>query len=116
MSDAVNRSGRSVPIAQLLSGAKVPKKVDIPDSPRKAVDSVVAGVDKAKQSVERITEAATARIEVIRQNEASSRTKIEDVDEALRLSENLRLNIQDQERDAKVAHDLDKEKIKELLK
>ena len=116
MSDAINGGGKTVPIAQLFSGARVKEKQDIPDSPQKAVDSVVAGVDKAKQSVERITEAATTRIEVIRQNEVASRVKVEDVDAAIHLSKNLRLNIQNNETEANDAHDLDMMKIKELLK
>jgi hypothetical protein len=116
MSDAVNGGGKPVPIARLFSGAKIQEKKESADTPQKAVDSVVSGVDKARQSVERITEAATTRIEVIRQNESSSRTKVADVDEALRLSKNLRLNIQENEQRAKEAHDLDLSKIKELLK
>ena len=117
MNDAVKGGGvRASTMDRLFSGAKVKETNDNPDTPEKAVNLVVAGVDKAKQSIEKITEAATTRIEVIRQNESSSRIKVEDVDQAIRLSQNLKLNITDNQEDAKGAHDLSTAAIKELLK
>ena len=116
MNDSLRNGAKAVAYARLYSGAKVQEKNAAPDTPEKAVELVVAGLDKAKQSVEKITEAATTRIEVIRQNETSSRVKVEDVDEAIRLSQNLVLNIGSNKKDAEQAHSLDLNAIKELLK
>lgn len=118
MNDSIKAGGTAVSSIRLSSGAKVkeaPKKKESNDS-GKAVDSVISEVGKARESVERISRAENAKIEVIKQNESASRTKVEDVEEAARVAKDLKLNIRKKEDEAKQAHDLNSEKARELLK
>lgn len=111
-------TGSNVPSSRLSSGAKAkeaPKKAE-QRQPEKVVDSVVNEVGKARESVERITEAAPSRVEVTRQNESAANARLDDVDEAIRLSQDLELNIRRREDEAKAAHDINQGRAKDLLK
>jgi hypothetical protein len=117
MNDSIKSSGGggAVSSSRISSGAKVTEKKI--KSSEQAVDRVVSDLGKTKESIERLSEAATTRIEVVKQNESSSRTRVEDLDEAIRLSKDLRLNIKVKEDQAKAAHDrIRTAAAKELLK
>jgi hypothetical protein len=115
MSESIKSgSSNAVRSDRLSSGVKVADRK--PKESEKAVENVVSEVNKTKDSIERLTEAATSRIEVIKQNESSARIKVEDVDEALRLSKDLKINIESKPEEAKSAHSIRTLAAKELLK
>ena len=118
MNDTIKPGGSAVASHRLLSGARVkdePRKTEKRE-PERAVDSVVNEVGKAKESVEKLSSHASIKIEVIKQNETASKTRVEDVDEAVRLAKDLQINIRSRKQEASGAHDLDSNKAKELLK
>lgn len=118
MNDSIKPGSNAVSSLKLVSKPKAkeaPKRAE-KEPQREAVDSVVSNLGKARESVDKIAETAGSRIEVIKQNEASSKTKVEDLDQALKLSKDLELNIKKNEDQARQAHDFDALKAKELLK
>ena len=118
MNDSIKAGSSAVSSARLTSGAKVkeaPQKQEQRE-PAKAVDSVISEVGKARESVEQISHAATARIEVVKENQSASRTKVSDVEEAARLAKDLKLNIRQNHDNAQQAHSINTSKAKDLLK
>ncbi len=119
MNEGIKAGGSAVSLSRLSSGAQVkeaPKKTETKE-PKQAVDSVVNEVGKARESVEKISDAATYKIEVAKQNESSSQSEVRDIENAARLAQDLELNIRKREGEANRAHDLSHtSKIKDLLK
>ena len=115
MKDKDSSGFRPVSSNRLSSGIKIGEINTRANSPAKAVDSVLSELSKTKESIEKITDAATTRIEVIKHNEMAARVKVEDLDEALKLASGLKLNIKEKEDEAMAAHDVNLKAIKQLL-
>ena len=111
-------TGSAVTLDRIPSGFKVndsnTKETSSPSDT--AVQSVVSEVDKARETVERVTKSSAAHIEVIHQNQDAARVRVTDVEEAAKLAKGLKFNIQSNEELAIDAHDINRSRAKELLK
>lgn len=106
---------RPVSSIRLSSGIKIGEINTRADSKSKAIDAIVSELSKAKDSIDKISDAGNIRIEVIQHNEIAARAKVEDLDEAIRLATNLKFNIKNKKEEALAAHDVNIKAIKQLL-